>query len=92
MATKLPPLPSQRELSRWLADLNQSLEDGGADVRLYCEGAGWPDSHWTIGCDWGHGSDDWPGPKHTECVPEGGKFDATAVARRLLFAAKQEGY
>lgn len=89
----LPPLPDLPTVTSWLRELGRNLEDGGADVRLYCEGASWADARWEVGCNWTGMQDDWPGPRHNEHVPEGGKrFDAVAAARRLLSEARQAGF
>jgi hypothetical protein len=85
----LPPLPSHRDLTTALRQLNVNLQDGGTSVQLYCEGAGWPDAEWTTGCE----PSDWPGSKHSEDVPgEGKTFDASAAATRLLSEARQAGF
>jgi hypothetical protein len=85
----LPPLPTLQELAGWLRELNRNLEDGGCEVYLYCQGAGWPDAEWKAD----NGKLDWPGADHCELVPgEGRRFDPTAAARRLLSEARLAGF
>lgn len=92
MTYRFPPLPSLHALAAELRRLNAALEDGGDMAMMYCEGAGWPDAHWTVGFDYGP-DDRWPGARHFELVPgPDSSFDATAVARRLLAAARDAGY
>lgn len=90
----LPALPFLQELAGWLRELNRNLQDGGCDVWLYCQGAGYPDAKWRA--DNGNlapARDRWPGPDHCEVVPgEGKPFDATAAARRLLSEARLAGF
>lgn len=89
----LPPLPTQQELTRTLRELNANLEDGGCDVMLYCEGAGWPDQHWEASTQNDGPGERWPGSMHQESVPgEGKPFDAAAAARRLLSEARLAGF
>jgi hypothetical protein len=86
---KLPALPILQELAGWLRELNRTLQDGGCDVWLYCQGAGYPDAGWRAD----NGKHDWPGSDHCEVVPgEGKPFDATAAARRLLSEARCAGF
>jgi hypothetical protein len=86
---KLPGLPTERDLGKQLRQLNANLEDGGADVWLYCQGANWPDAAWVLGCD----PCDWPRANRTEYVPgEGKPFDSAAAARRLLSEARVAGF
>lgn len=87
---QLPPLPSRLDLTNELNALNEAFahpDCGPEYVSLYCEGAGWPDAHWTVGCD----ACDWP-QAGCEWVRGDGKFDAYRAATRLLTAAKKAGY
>lgn len=90
----IPALPDLRTLATGLRELNANYEDGGAEVWLYCQGAGWPDAHWVA--DHGNlapAADRWPGSDHFEWLPgEGKPFDSTAAARRLLSEARLAGF
>ncbi len=97
----LPPLPDLPQVTSWLRQLNESAEhplSGPIDVWLYCHSAGWPDATWTVGpgpARYADTGDVWPGPDHSEHVPgdtRRRKFDAVAVARRLLSEARSAGF
>lgn len=85
-----PPLPSLQQLTRMLTETGRAFahpDCGPGSVALYCEGAGWPDAHWTVGCF----PEDWPHAKLFEDVPGRGlvgTFNAIGAARRLLAAAR----
>lgn len=90
MRVKLPSLPSRVDLTNELNALNETVKHSGCGseyVSLYCEGAGWPEAHWTVGCE----PCDWP-QAGREYVRGDGKFDAYMAASRLLTAAKEAGY
>lgn len=90
----LPPLPTIQELTKSLRTVNDALEDGGCELWLYCQGAGWPDARWIVDSQPGGGGDNgWPGSPHFEWVPgNGSSFDASAAARRLLAEARLAGF
>jgi hypothetical protein len=86
----LPKLPTKSELISQLTSLNEQFAHpncGPEYVSLYCEGAGWPDARWTVGCD----PADWPSAGR-EYVRGDGKFDAYMSATRLLTEARKAGY
>lgn len=90
-AKEIPPLPHWRIVSGWFNQLNRSLEIGGGDFYLYCDGAGYPDAHWTLGCD----PCDWPHADHSEHVPgdvKPGRFNPAGATRRLLAEARLAGF
>ena len=86
----LPKLPTRAELTTLLRSLNEQFAHpncGPEYVSLYCDGAGWPDAHWTVGCD----GADWPSAGN-EWVPGEARFDAVGAATRLLSDARGKGF
>ncbi len=89
----MPPLPTVRELAAMFRRTHKAFchpECGEGIVYLTCEGAGWPDAHWTLESF----PEGWPHAKNGEHVPgtPGLRFDAIGAARRCLASARDEGW